>query len=309
MSGEARTSAGISLGRVANPLPEPPTLVLHHPSPEQRATLLAVVERAAAAGDPLDDLLAADLAHGGDVVAVLAGDPADPEAYAQASVSHGGMVVGVVSATGEATRHALHRTALQALLRAVPAQTAVTWWPTLEDESLAAPLGLVPHRRLLRMEVPLPLPVATDLVTRPYRVGADDAAWLEVNNAAFHWHGEQGGWDLAGLRQRQREPWFDAAAFLLHERDGRLAGFCWTKAHPGAIGEVYVVAVHPAFHGLGLGRALTIAGYAHQAAAGATTGMLYVDATNSPAVRMYEALGMRVVAARQSYHRAPGAPA
>ena len=98
------------------------------------------------------------------------------------------------------------------------------------------------------------------------------------------------------LRQRQREPWFDPSGFLLHERDGRLAAFCWTKLHDAprleaVVGEIYVIAVDPDFHGLGLGRQLTIAGLDVIARRGVTTGMLYVDAANDTAVGMYERLG------------------
>jgi mycothiol synthase len=101
------------------------------------------------------------------------------------------------------------------------------------------------------------------------------------------------------LQARAREPWFDADGFLLHERDGRLAGFCWTKIHPAnaaseALGEIYVIAVDPDFHGLGLGRALTLAGLDWLARKGVGTGMLYVDAANVAAVTMYERLGFAV---------------
>jgi mycothiol synthase len=60
------------------------------------------------------------------------------------------------------------------------------------------------------------------------------------------------------------------------------------------MGEIYVIAVDPDFAGLGLGRALTLAGLDHLASKGLRIGMLYVDAGNTPAVRLYEKLGFTV---------------
>jgi mycothiol synthase len=173
------------------------------------------------------------------------------------------------------------------------------WVPkpgSLHDE-VAQSVGLRPGRELLQMRRQLPTGIDYDLETRPFVPGRDDAAWLEVNNRAFRWHPEQGGWSLETLQARQREPWFDAEGFLLHERDGRLAGFCWTKIHDDhdpRLGEIYVIAVDPDFQGLGLGRSLVLAGLDSLAARHTPTGMLYVDAANTAAVELYKALGFEV---------------
>lgn len=85
-------------------------------------------------------------------------------------------------------------------------------------------------------------------------------------------------------------------------RDGsaggeRLVGFHWTKVHGDdghghePVGEVYVVGVDPAEQGSGLGRALTLAGLAHLRSRGLTQVMLYVDESNTAAIRLYEKLG------------------
>ncbi len=103
--------------------------------------------------------------------------------------------------------------------------------------------------------------------------------------------------DRATLAARVVADWFEPDGFLLHERDGRLAGFCWTKIHRDVdppVGEIYVIGVDPDAQGGGLGRALTLAGLHSIARRGVHTGMLFVDADNTAAVTLYERLGFVV---------------
>jgi mycothiol synthase len=174
----------------------------------------------------------------------------------------------------------------------------VHWWvykPTAAYDAMASAIGLQRGRDLWQMRRDLPVDEPFDLVTRPFEPGRDEDDWLEVNNRAFDWHPEQGGWTIETLRERQAEPWFDPEGFLLHEQDGRLAGFCWTKVHDEEdppLGEIYVVAVDPDFRGHHLGRPLVLAGLDHlYRRRGTPVAMLYVDAGNSPAVKLYDDLG------------------
>lgn len=170
---------------------------------------------------------------------------------------------------------------------------------------LARRLGLTEFRELRQLRRPLAdadrdgklaKPAFPPGVTvRTFVPGADDAAWLAVNAAAFAHHPEQGSLTQRDLDARKAESWFDPAGFFLAERDGALLGFHWTKVHAAErLGEVYVLGVAPEAQGLGLGRALTAVGLRHLAEdRGLPTAMLYVDADNAAAVRVYESLGFR----------------
>ncbi|WP_432013741.1 mycothiol synthase [Streptomyces cucumeris] len=166
---------------------------------------------------------------------------------------------------------------------------------------LAQVLGLTLFRELRQMrrslgpaaEPGIDEPVLPDGITvRTFRPGADDAAWLAANAAAFAHHPEQGSLTQRDLDDRMGEVWFDPRGFFLAEREGEIVGFHWTKVHgEEGLGEVYVVGVWPDAQGGGLGRALTAIGLRHLAAEGLPTAMLYVDADNGAAVSVYDRMG------------------
>ena len=169
--------------------------------------------------------------------------------------------------------------------------------PSPAADELCKSVGMSRGRDIhqLRRALPIESELQTEPIsTRPFIIGQDEETWLQLNNDAFSWHPEQGDWDLATLQSREEQEWFDPEGFLLHEIDGKLAAFCWTKVHSDtepAIGEIYVVAVDPKLRGLNLGKSICLAGLNHLAENGIRTAMLYVESTNAIANRLYNQLG------------------
>ena len=275
---------------------------------------------------------AADVRH----LLARAGDAPDADVVGYAQISGTG-----ADATAELVVHPDHRRRgigadlVRAVLGREPA--VAVWAPGALPGAvaLAEGLGMTRTRELLRMRrraadgpaLPERRPVeGVEFGTLAEAVSEGGDRWpgldaraefLRVNNAAFHWHPEQGGWTPAQLDERLAVDWVDTGAIFLAVDTAadtataagaataaagaapRLAGFHWTKtvAEPGepVEGEVYVVAVDPADQGRGLGGVLTSIGVEHlEGPVGAESVVLYVEGDNRPAIRTYEKLGFAI---------------
>ena len=173
-------------------------------------------------------------------------------------------------------------------------------------EAMGAGLGLEVQRSLHQMRCPLPLPEASfhPVPTRDLDPVLDPPRLLQVNNRAFAFHPDQGDQRLEDLESAFTKDGFDPASVRVVDApvgdpraaDHPMAGFCWTKIHPEIpgrplLGEIYVIAVDPDFHGEGLGTGLTVAGLEWLHRQGPAVGMLYVESDNKPAVATYRKLG------------------
>lgn len=186
------------------------------------------------------------------------------------------------------------------------------WVHRVEDprDTLAHRMGFEVQRQLAYMRRPAePLPPndapPANIIVRTYRDTTDDQAFLEINNAAFIGHPENGNWEEDELRQRKALPWFEPTGLFMAFRrndddtEGEPLGFHWTKWHTheadgptphGPLGEVYVLAVHPRAQGLGLGRYLLRTGVRHLASRSEAV-VLYVDCASAGPVALYESEG------------------
>ena len=286
-------------------------------TPEQDAVRdLVAVARDADGIDPVGEQVLRELA-GQRTQHILVPDPSDPHSavgYLNLSPGRDG-----ADATAELVVRpdARRRGIGTALLLAATERSArrVQIWAhgTLPGaRAVAEALDMRADRELIQMrrtllDVPESV-VPQGISIRTYAGREDHPELLRVNNAAFSWHPEQGGWTDADVAGRVGEAWFDPGGLFLAFDDvtGRLLGFHWTKVHDAAdhaTGEVYVVGVDPAAQGRGLGRLLTLIGIDHLArrlGPGAAV-MLYVESDNVAAVRTYEGLGFTVASVDTAY--------
>jgi mycothiol synthase len=170
-------------------------------------------------------------------------------------------------------------------------------------KAVAARLDLLTARELWQMRRVLATPELPDLavpkeiVLRTYAGPADDAELLRVNNAAFAWHPEQGGWTERDIEVRRDEAWFDPKGLFIATDatdPSRILGFHWTKVHydeTPPVGEVYIVGIDPSAQGRGLGRLLTLAGLRYLRERELAEVLLYTEADNTAAVHTYTRLG------------------
>ncbi len=211
-------------------------------------------------------------------------------------------------------RIGLGRELVQSMLSTVPDKRLRLWAHGEQSAAieLARSMNFINTRVLWQMRRSLRTPLSPPVLPpgislRTFSPDLDAQAWLEINSRAFANHPEQGGWLVADLESRMGEPWFSTDGFILAISDDTsdIAGFHWTKVHGAtghaahapeahaheALGEVYVVGVDPHWQGTGLGRALTVIGLQHLRDLGLSQAMLYVDATNGPALKLYSSLG------------------
>jgi mycothiol synthase len=285
----------------------------HHLNPDQVTEVLALAQAAADADGtyPFAEHVVLHLRHGGDPPAIhlLLRQEGRLTGYAHLDTTdevEGAAAELVVDP--RARRRGLGRALVEAALAVAVERDPrgrLRLWAHGDHPgaaALARCLGFTRTRVLYQLRrslfAPIPAPdLPAGVVLRPFCPGDDDQAWLALNARAFADHPDQGRWTHHDLRVRMAEPWFDPHGFLLADRDGQLLGFHWTKIHGSSthqhqpIGEVYVLGVDPAAHGLGLGTALTLAGLRYLRRQGLDQAMLYVDESNTAAVKLYTSLG------------------
>ncbi|MFC5369638.1 mycothiol synthase [Arcanobacterium bovis] len=171
---------------------------------------------------------------------------------------------------------------------------------------LAEKFSMIPSRELLVMNAELESTesdgetacVPSNVVLR--RIDSTNDADVDnlvrLNARSFNTHPEQGKLLREDFLQRFEQPWFDAdlLQWIVDEKSGKTVGFLWLKPESSDCVELYVLGVDPKYQGKGLAGAAMRCAMASMRARGFTRMTLYVNRSNSAAVRLYERAGFQL---------------
>lgn len=208
-------------------------------------------------------------------------------------------------------RRGLGRRLLATVLDDVPSVALWAHGDLPGAQALARAAGLRVTRELWQMGRELDAddaavrPAPEGVEVRTFAVGQDEAAWVELNAAAFADHPEQGRLTVADLRQREDEPWFDPTLLWLAHEAGRpqaLLASMWVKPE-AEDAEIYALGVAPQAQGRGLGGWLTALALDEMRRRGFGRTTLYVEGDNTAAIRTYQRAGYERVSLDVQYAR------
>ena len=168
-------------------------------------------------------------------------------------------------------------------------------------ESLAALALLAPpgDTLLLVQKDPIVLPPGFEVVTRATLVQmVADTAVAEVDDMRVHPLGRADAADMLALAQLTKPGPFslraqDFGPFWGIRHGGRLIAMAGQRLGQDGFRELSGVCTHPDAQGQGLGRLMSLFGTRQIQAAG-DTAYLHAYAINTPAIRLYEAIGFRL---------------
>lgn len=123
--------------------------------------------------------------------------------------------------------------------------------------------------------------------------------WVDINNAIFAAHPEQGHFTVADLEARMQLAWFKPEHLVFMYIEEKLIGYVWNKIEQKSqniiTGEVYAIGVSTAYQGKGYGNLLFQWALEAIGKANCQQIFIYVEADNLPAIRLYEKYGIRII--------------
>jgi mycothiol synthase len=173
--------------------------------------------------------------------------------------------------------------------------------------------GLTPIRYFWRMERDLSLPMPSPAIPQGFSLRPVEAveveAWTALYNDAFIDHWDHHPLSSERVRRVWQEPFYRRELDLvLVAPDGELCAFCACERNsddPEQAGWIEVLGTRRGRRGLGLGKAILLAGLERLRADGARVARLIVDAESlTGATRLYERVGFTITRRSTRYRLA-----